>query len=148
MSRRAAVVSSAARVCLRWRQGAGTGPAYRVVLLGRAAELGAVGRFLVPGAAGRVLVVCGEPGIGKSTVWEAGVGLARSRGFAAWCARPGQAEAQLSFAGLADLVEGAGRRPGGVQRRAHRAGDGLRRQRPVLHGMLMVSASGTAVKLG
>jgi DNA-binding CsgD family transcriptional regulator len=55
-----------------------------------------------------MLVVCGEPGIGKSTVWEAGVGLARSRGFAAWCARPGQAEAQLSFAGLADLLEGAG----------------------------------------
>src|SRR5215467_12493553 len=56
----------------------------------------------------RALVVCGEPGIGKSTVWEAGVGLARSRGFAVWCARPGEAEARLSFAGLADLLEGAG----------------------------------------
>jgi DNA-binding CsgD family transcriptional regulator len=67
-----------------------------------------VGRFLAPGAAGRVLVVCGEPGIGKSTVWEAGAGLARSRGFAVWCARASEAEAQLSFAGLADLVEAAG----------------------------------------
>jgi hypothetical protein len=55
-----------------------------------------------------VLVVCGEPGIGKSTVWEAGVGLARSRGFAVWPARASEAEAQLSYAGLADLVEGAG----------------------------------------
>ena len=55
-----------------------------------------------------MLVVCGEPGIGKSTVWEAVTGLARSRGFAAWCARPGEAEAQLSFAGLADLLEAAG----------------------------------------
>ena len=86
----------------------GAGLAYSPGLAGRAAELGVVGRFLAPGAAWRVLVVCGEPGIGKSTVWEAGVGLARSRGFAVWCARPGEAEAQLSFAGLADLLEGAG----------------------------------------
>src|SRR6516165_7732651 len=89
-------------------QGVGAGAAGRPVLAGRAAELGVVERFLAPGPAGRVLVVCGEPGIGKTVVWEAGVGLARSRGFAAWCARPGQAEAQLSFAGLADLLEGAG----------------------------------------
>jgi DNA-binding NarL/FixJ family response regulator len=78
--------------------------------VGRAAELGVVERFLAPGAAGagRVLVVCGEPGIGKSTVWEAGVDRARSGGFAVWCARAGEAEAQLSFAGLADLLEAAG----------------------------------------
>jgi DNA-binding CsgD family transcriptional regulator len=75
---------------------------------GRAAELGAVERFLAAGGAGRVLVVCGEPGIGKSTVWQAGAGLARSQGFAVWSARPGEAEAQLSFAGLADLLDGAG----------------------------------------
>jgi len=103
-------------------QHAGTGPAGRPVLAGRGAELGQVEGFLGPVPAGRALVVCGEPGIGKSTLWEAGAGLARSRGFAAWCARPSQAEAQLSFAGLADLVEGAG--PGvlaglpGPQRRA------------------------------
>jgi DNA-binding NarL/FixJ family response regulator len=103
-------------------QHAGTGPAGRPVLVGRGAELGQVEGFLGPGPAGRALVVCGEPGIGKSTLWEAGAGLARSRGFAAWCARASEAEAQLSFAGLADLVEGAG--PGvlaglpGPQRRA------------------------------
>ena len=86
-------------------QGPGGGAAGRPVLAGRAAELGAVERFLAPGAAGRVLVVCGEPGIGKSSVWQAGVELARSRGFAVWSARPSEAEAQLSFAGLADLLE-------------------------------------------
>jgi hypothetical protein len=86
----------------------GGGAAGRPMLAGRVAELDEVERFLAPGAPGRVLVVCGEPGIGKSTVWEAGVGLARSRGFAVWSARPGEAEAQLSFAGLADLLEGAG----------------------------------------
>ena len=60
-------------------QDAGVAAARRVVPLGRAAELGMVERFLAPGAAGagRVLVVCGDPGIGKSTVWEAGAGLAR-----------------------------------------------------------------------
>ena len=89
-------------------QGAGRGPAPSPVPPGRAAELGEVEGFLAPVPGGRALVVCGEPGIGKSTVWEAGVGLARSRGFAAWCARPSEAEAQLSFAGLADLLEGAG----------------------------------------
>jgi len=89
-------------------QPAGTGPADPSVLPGRGAELGKVEGFLGPGPAGRVLVVCGEPGIGKSTLWEAGADLARSRGFAAWCARASEAEAQLSFAGLADLVEAAG----------------------------------------
>ena len=89
-------------------QGAGPGPAHRPVPAGRAAELRAVEDFLAPDPAGRALVLCGEPGIGKSTVWEAGVALARSRGFAAWCARAAEAEARLSFAGLADLLEGAG----------------------------------------
>jgi DNA-binding NarL/FixJ family response regulator len=89
-------------------QGAGIGSAHPLAPLGRAAEMGEVAGFLAPGQAGRVLVVCGEPGIGKSTVWEAGAGLARSRGFAVWGARASEAEAQLSFAGLADLVEAAG----------------------------------------
>src|SRR5215472_16931628 len=97
----------------RWGEngavGVGTGAALPPVA-GRAAELSEVAGFLAPGSpgAGRVLVVCGEPGIGKSTVWQAGVDLAGSRGFAVWCARPGEAEAQLSFAGLAELLEGAG----------------------------------------
>jgi DNA-binding CsgD family transcriptional regulator len=67
-----------------------------------------VAGFLAPTSAGRVLVVCGEPGIGKSTVWQAGADLARSRGFAVWSTRASEAEAQLSYAGLADLVEDAG----------------------------------------
>jgi DNA-binding CsgD family transcriptional regulator len=54
---------------------------------------------------GGALVLCGEPGIGKSTLWEAGVEVARSRGFVTLCARASEAEAQLSFAGLADVLE-------------------------------------------
>jgi DNA-binding CsgD family transcriptional regulator len=76
--------------------------------LGRAAELGVVEGFLAPAPVGRTLVLCGELGMGKSTVWQAGVDLARSRGFVVLCARPGEAETRLSFSGLADLLEGAG----------------------------------------
>jgi DNA-binding CsgD family transcriptional regulator len=50
--------------------------------------------------------LCGEAGIGKSALWEVGVQLARCEGFETWCARASEAEAQLSFAGLADLLEG------------------------------------------
>jgi DNA-binding CsgD family transcriptional regulator len=38
-------------------------------------------------------------------LWEVGVELARSEGFETLCARASEAEAQLSFAGLADLLE-------------------------------------------
>src|SRR5215831_562423 len=58
------------------------------------------------GVAGRALVLSGEPGIGKSTVWEAEVDRARSQGFATLSARASEAEVQLAFAGLADLLEG------------------------------------------
>jgi DNA-binding NarL/FixJ family response regulator len=84
---------------------AGVGPKQRLALVGRASELGEVERFLASGPAARALVLCGEPGIGKTTVWEAGVELARTHGFAVLCARASEAEARLSFAGLADLLE-------------------------------------------
>src|SRR5262249_42604652 len=74
------------------------------VAIGRASELREIERFLAS-ARVRALVLSGEPGIGKSTLWEEGVDLARSRGFATLCARASEAETQLSFAGLADLVE-------------------------------------------
>ena len=48
----------------------------------------------------------GEAGIGKSALWEVGVDLARSEGFQVLYARASEGEAQLSFAGLADLLEG------------------------------------------
>jgi hypothetical protein len=57
-----------------------------------------------------VLAFAGEPGIGKSTIWQETVGPARASSFVVLCARPGQAEtglafAGLAFAGLADLLE-------------------------------------------
>ena len=46
----------------------------------------------------------GEPGIGKTTLWLAGIGQARQRGFRVLLCRPSAAEAQLSYASLADLL--------------------------------------------
>ncbi|MDA0167011.1 LuxR C-terminal-related transcriptional regulator [Solirubrobacter ginsenosidimutans] len=69
-----------------------------------------VGRELelerVSGLEAGALVLEGEPGIGKTTLWEAGIDGARSRGVRALVARPNGAEAQLSFAALIDLCEG------------------------------------------
>ncbi|MDT5286981.1 MAG: hypothetical protein QOF88_1870, partial [Mycobacterium sp.] len=49
------------------------------------------------------LVVEGEPGIGKTTLWSAAVGQASHRGFRVVSARAGSAEVVLTFAVLADL---------------------------------------------
>ena len=62
--------------------------------------------FLQDGRRRRALVLAGGPGIGKTTLWEAGIGLARDRGMRVLRARPTGAEAQPSFAALADLLDG------------------------------------------
>ncbi|MEV6109260.1 AAA family ATPase, partial [Streptomyces sp. NPDC051940] len=74
---------------------------------GRQAELEAVDGFLV--TAGRQpagLVLTGEPGIGKTTLWATAVDEARRRGHRVLAARPAAAEAGLSYALLADLLSG------------------------------------------
>jgi hypothetical protein len=52
------------------------------------------------------LLLEGEGGIGKSTLWRAGVAAARESRFCVLTARPAPAEAALSYAGLADLLDG------------------------------------------
>jgi DNA-binding CsgD family transcriptional regulator len=78
-------------------------------VVGREAELGAVAEFLdsLDGPSG-ALFLEGEPGIGKTTLWLAAVGEARKRGFRVLSCRPSEAEAQLSFASLADLLADVG----------------------------------------
>src|SRR5262245_43137480 len=74
-------------------------------MLGRDDELAALRRFLeapLPAA----LVVEGEAGIGKTTVFEAGLAAARDLGFSVLACRPAESEIQLSFAGLAALLHG------------------------------------------
>src|SRR5215469_5744412 len=80
-------------------------------IAGRDAELGAITRFLDSLAARpEILVLEGEPGIGKTTLWLAAVEQARQRGFRVLSCRPSAAEAQLSYASLADLLADAGDR--------------------------------------
>ena len=49
----------------------------------------------------------GEAGIGKTTLWRACVALAREREFRILSCRPSEAEAHLSYAALTDLLEEA-----------------------------------------
>lgn len=52
------------------------------------------------------LVVAGEPGIGKTTLWLAAVDQARERGMRVQAARAAQAESVLAYGSLADLLSG------------------------------------------
>src|SRR6266545_2721853 len=76
-----------------------------VSVVGREAELVGIDAVL---AAGRrefaVLVLEGEPGIGKTTVWREGIARATSLGYRVLSCRAASAEARLSFAALGDLL--------------------------------------------
>jgi DNA-binding NarL/FixJ family response regulator len=72
-------------------------------LVGRESQLGTVEAFLRSGRP-RVVAIVGEPGIGKTTLWQAGVEQARAQGARLLIARPTESEARLGFAGLADLL--------------------------------------------
>jgi DNA-binding CsgD family transcriptional regulator len=75
-------------------------------LIGRNAELGSIEAFLVQVRDGpAALVLSGEPGIGKTVLWEAGVNQAAGLGRVLSC-RGVEAEASLAFAGLSELLAG------------------------------------------
>jgi len=74
-------------------------------IVGRDVELGMLDGFLRSTAPPRGFVLAGGPGIGKTTLWEAGLDAARARGMHVLAARGSGAEAQLSFAALTDLLE-------------------------------------------
>jgi DNA-binding CsgD family transcriptional regulator len=74
-------------------------------IFGREVELRAVSGLLDALAAGpAALLLEGEAGIGKTTVWLAGVERARARAQQVLVARPTVAEAGLSYSSLADLL--------------------------------------------
>lgn len=81
--------------------------AQTIQVVGRDAELAEVRGFLetldaLPG----VCLLEGEAGIGKTTLWLAGVAAARELSYRVLTARPASAETQLPFTGLGDLLTG------------------------------------------
>jgi DNA-binding CsgD family transcriptional regulator len=74
-------------------------------VIGREAEMALLGDVLRWGRFPWARVLIGEPGIGKTTLWESGVDLARAWGVRVLLARPAGSEAQLLFAGLSDLLD-------------------------------------------
>jgi DNA-binding CsgD family transcriptional regulator len=76
------------------------------VIVGRERELADLDEFLDTVPAGpATLVIEGEPGIGKTTIWQAGVAGARERSWRVLESRPVESEAKLSYAALGDLLE-------------------------------------------
>jgi len=93
-------------------------------LVGRDEELRRLASFLDEAAHGpEAIVLVGEAGIGKTTLWRAAVERARGRGFRVLEARPTEPERELSFAALGDLLADVHDEIGGLpapQRRALR----------------------------
>ena len=74
-------------------------------VIGRDAELAVIDDFLSSAAHGPgVLLLSGEPGIGKTILWEAGVDGAAARGYRVLTHRSVETEAGLAFVGLFDLL--------------------------------------------
>ena len=75
-------------------------------LVGREEELGTIVELLDdPGRLPGVVVLAGEAGIGKTTLWAAGIEAAEERGYRVLTCRPSEAETRYSFAGLTDLLD-------------------------------------------
>ncbi|HKD95838.1 MAG TPA: AAA family ATPase, partial [Gaiellaceae bacterium] len=76
-----------------------------MAIVGRRRELEAVKALLGPRTEAAGLLLDGEAGIGKSTVWDEALRLARESGFRTLVARPAESETSLPYAALGDLVE-------------------------------------------
>ena len=75
-------------------------------VVGRDDEISQIERFLDRGEWPRALLLEGEPGIGKTTLWRRSVAAAEQAGYTVLACRPAGAEVRLSFSALADLVGG------------------------------------------
>ncbi len=77
-------------------------------IVGREEDRASVEAFVgQAGGGAAALVLEGEAGIGKSTLWLTGIEFARSRGLRVLLSRPAEAERGLAYAGLGDLFEDA-----------------------------------------
>ena len=74
-------------------------------VFGRDAEFVVVQALLASARHGRAaLVLEGDPGIGKTTVWRKGLALAAGQGYRVLSCRTAPAEVRLSFTALCDLL--------------------------------------------
>jgi DNA-binding CsgD family transcriptional regulator len=79
----------------------------RPEIIGRDEELSSLRAFIGEAEAeSAALVLEGDAGIGKSTLWEAGVEHARAQGLIVLSSRPAEAEQGLGHVGLDDLLGG------------------------------------------
>jgi DNA-binding CsgD family transcriptional regulator len=77
-----------------------------VEVFAREHDLESLNAFLGRAAVGScAFVLEGEPGIGKTTLWQAAVDAARERDSVVLACRPAGSEAQLSYAALGDLLD-------------------------------------------
>jgi ATP/maltotriose-dependent transcriptional regulator MalT len=67
-----------------------------------------IDRFVAADDGPRVMVVEGEAGIGKTTLWTSACDDARGRGSRVMTSRPSEAESVLAYAGVADLLADVG----------------------------------------
>ncbi len=75
-------------------------------MVGRAGELARLGAFLEPGStATSVVLIEGQAGVGKTTLWSAAIELALRGSWRVLLTRPTDAEATFAYAGLGDLLE-------------------------------------------
>ena len=82
-----------------------TGAAAATELVGRERELAQIGPWLELLESGpAALLLAGEPGIGKTSVWSAAVASARAAGALCLVTRPVESELPLGYAGLVDLL--------------------------------------------
>lgn len=74
-------------------------------VVGRDRELDEIAAFLARAETGpSVLLLEGEAGIGKSTVWNEGTVAAGTLGYRVLTARPVEVETRISFAAVGDLL--------------------------------------------
>jgi DNA-binding CsgD family transcriptional regulator len=74
-------------------------------IIGREAEIGSIRSFLESSARPAALVIHGEAGIGKTTVWKQGLATARQLSYRVLLSRPAETERRLSYSVLGDLLD-------------------------------------------
>jgi Cdc6-like AAA superfamily ATPase len=74
-------------------------------IVGRDEELQALSSFFGQSALPGALLIQGDPGIGKTTLWDAGVEAAREQSYVVLRASPAEKEATFSYSVVGDLLE-------------------------------------------